>query len=127
MRHRRDTHVTLWPKRSTFRRMQRLSRRRKRSVTALVSRRRTLCRCVFGSSPMRRPAKVSSRLFRTRWVHLETATPPAPSLEGSLPSPLDLKEFHSAGYTRARHFRSPVHVGAEGTERLGTLYGLSVT
>src|SRR5262249_56918849 len=106
MRYRRDTHVTPWPKRSTFRPMQRSLRRRKRSVTAPVSRRRTLCRCVFGSSPMRRPAQVSSRLFGTRWVHLETVTPPAPSLEGYLRSPLDLTEFHSAGYSRVRHFRS---------------------
>src|SRR5690242_19386437 len=105
MRYLRDTHVTPWPKRSTFRRMQRSSRRRKRSVTAPVSLRQTLCRYVFGSSPMRRPAQVSSRLFGTRWVHLETVTPPAPSLVGFLPSPVDLTEFHSAGYSRARHFR----------------------
>jgi hypothetical protein len=65
---------------------------------------RTLCRCVSGLSPMRRA--VSSRLCGTRWVHLETVIPPAPSLEGFSPSPLDLTEYRSAGYNRVRHFPS---------------------
>jgi ADP-ribosylglycohydrolase len=57
-------------------------------------------------SLMRRPAQVSSRPCGTQWVHSETVTPPVPSLEGFLPSPVDRMEFHSAGCSRARHFRS---------------------
>jgi ADP-ribosylglycohydrolase len=62
-----------------------------------------LCRRVSGWSPMHRA--VSSRLYGTRWVHLETGTPPVLSLEEFLPSPADLTEFPSTGFSRARHSR----------------------
>jgi hypothetical protein len=71
------------------------SRRRRRSVTAPVSRRQILCRCVSGLSPMRHA--VSSTLCGTRLVRLETGTLPAPSLEGFSPFPLDLREYRSTG------------------------------